>query len=619
MATGTNDYGIAVYNQQGINVLGNNLFLPKLIGTLTLRQRSLGVLSVVAADGTELSEHDASRNVPLTALRADGIADAYSQRDPHPYREGGEVYGELTHKYEFALHGGNRSLPLLAAVIHGWGKAYDAAKFDLASRLVKAVLPGQDWQLATQLMYGDRVAEEIERESRLRGQHSGLPCAMTFRCHPLGEGVLDGFGLVTIAAGRLYVEMTPNTEIVLHLYDWAGVPWDYFARASTVETPDEYGLAVYGYELPLTKVVWTGETAESYGKPLSPSPLHMASMPRARYFFTRGSNTLGNIVNSIDNEDTAARRYLCQKLEDDPNAPLRYELYNNARPLLRLLSNQDSVRKGRQVSVRDVGSIGKVYTVQAGHDYSKVCSMAHHACGGMFDLSGGGVLNGIGNVHAHSVFERSLGNTPSRVRPANLPDDYAGAPWNPTVPFKLSQMYAATGLDYHAPNSHTAVDALLRDVNVLDKFNLFVHQKTWKLQRALNVVFKIDTTVAHLPNPDYSPEEAAKRLETMQAYQSELREEQARRELNGGGYDVDIHAQIHRDLGGRKALLDMIESVVDGGDRYRADLLPFWGLPAYRHSGDRIELYQHLSVKSSGKANAPEYLPENWILCRTPD
>nr|UOP05355.1 hypothetical protein LVJ77_03935 [Conchiformibius kuhniae] len=374
------------------------------------------------------------------------------------------------------------------------------------------------------------------------------------------------------------------------------------------------------HEPPLAKIVWTGETAESHGKPLAPSPLHMSSLPRARYFFARHCDTtLRGIADSIGNEDDTARRRLCQQLEDDPNAPLRYELYNNARPLLRLLSNQDAVRKGQQVSVRDAGSIGKIYTVQAGHDYAKVCSVAQHACGGIFDLSGGGVLNGTGNVHAYSVFERSLGNTPTRSRPAHLSDDYAGAPWNPTVPFKLSQMYAQAGLDYHAPTNRTAIDILLRDTNVLDKFNLFIHQKTWKLQRALNVLFKIDPTVAHLPNPDYSPEQAAQRLEAQQQHQSRIDAEQARRELNGGGYDTDIHARIERDLGSRRALLETIENILDGGERNRADLIPFWSLPAYRHGNDKLELYQHLSVKSSGNVKAPDYLPENWILCRTPD
>ena len=40
MATST-DYGLAVYNEQGVNVLASNLFCPKLIGSLTLRLRGL--------------------------------------------------------------------------------------------------------------------------------------------------------------------------------------------------------------------------------------------------------------------------------------------------------------------------------------------------------------------------------------------------------------------------------------------------------------------------------------------------------------------------------------------------------------------------------------------------
>ena len=40
MATST-DYGLAVYNEQGVNVLASNLFCPKLIGSLTLRLHGL--------------------------------------------------------------------------------------------------------------------------------------------------------------------------------------------------------------------------------------------------------------------------------------------------------------------------------------------------------------------------------------------------------------------------------------------------------------------------------------------------------------------------------------------------------------------------------------------------
>lgn len=619
MAIGT-DYGLAVFNERGVDVLGGSLFMPKLIGTLTLRQKEPGRLYAVAADGTELSETDGSRNLPLTALRADGIGKAYDRRGSKPARFGGEVSTTLTRKYEFSLHGCGATAPLLAAVIHGWGERYDADKFAVAENLVQSVLSGEDWQLAASLQQGgDAAAQMAASESRYNGIRTGLPCTLTFRCRALSNGTLDGFGLAAATAGRLYVEMTANTEMVLHFYDCAGVPWDYFARCSTVESREDYGLAVYDYEPPLTKLVWTSPTEESYGKPVTASPLHMSSIPRARYFFTNSDNTLGGIARSIGNENAVAQRQLCKQLEDSADAPLRYELYNNARPLLRLLSNSGSLKKGRQVSVRDVGSMGKLYTVQAGHDYTKVCTLLHHACGGLFDLSGGGVLNGIGNVHAHSVFERSFANIPRQARPTGIADDYNGAPWNPTVAFKLSAVFGQAGLDYYKPSPKQSFDALMGEPTVLDKFNRFIHDKTWQLQRALNVVFKLDPTIAYLPNPNYDPEEAAKRLEAMHDYQAQLDAEQAERELNGGGYDMDIYRQIERELGGRQAMLEMIANILDGSERYLADLVPFWGLPAYRHSGDRLELYQHLSVKSSGNATPPDYLPENWILCRTPD
>ena len=76
MATST-DYGLAVYNGQGVNVLAKNLFCPKLIGSMTLRLRGLDRplqnLTVLAADGRELPIDDASRNLPLKKLLERGL------------------------------------------------------------------------------------------------------------------------------------------------------------------------------------------------------------------------------------------------------------------------------------------------------------------------------------------------------------------------------------------------------------------------------------------------------------------------------------------------------------------------------------------------------------------
>lgn len=623
------EYGLAIFNDKGLNVVGKNLFTPKLIGTMKLRQKAVGELFVVAEDGTELSASDGSRNLPLTSLRAEGIRNTYRDRGHSPARDKfGEAQTEITRKYEFSPHGYGNSAPLLAAVIHGWGKKFDRSKMQMAVKLVQSVVSGQDLQLAR--LVADRqwaqrrgngyaLAESAAYQSRQFGVRTGLPFTLTFRCRAIGRGELDGFGLVTAAGGLLYVEMTPNTEMVLHFYDCAGVPWSYFAKCSTVIQPPVYGLVAYDYEPQMLKYAMpAAEVTTAYGKPVGASPLEMGSIPRARYFFAN-DNTLPAIAQSLNNENAAARREFAAFFEGRADAPLRYEKYNNARPFLKLLSNSGSLKKGRQVSVRDAGRIGKLYTVQAGHNYAKVCTMLHHGCGGVFDLSGGGVLNALGNANYYSVFERALGNLPSQTRPANVADNYPAAPWNPTVRLRLSDVYAQAGLDYYKPTAGMASDRLRGNPTALERFNRAIYDKTWGLQRALNIVFKNNPTVTYLPNPNYDPTEAAKRQEALQDYQARMDAEQARRELNGGGYDVDIQNQIERDLGSRRSLLEMIENLLDGGERHQADLIPFWGLPAYRHGSDRLELYQHLSVKSSGKAVAPDYLPENWILCRTPD
>ncbi|WP_156503598.1 hypothetical protein [Eikenella longinqua] len=107
------DYGLAVYNAEGLNVLSKHLYCPKLIGSVTFRQRQVlrrpgGDLTVVAADGREIGLGDRSLNITLDSLRARGIANFMrdSGRSRRPFREsGGDIVTEKTYRYEFSLYG----------------------------------------------------------------------------------------------------------------------------------------------------------------------------------------------------------------------------------------------------------------------------------------------------------------------------------------------------------------------------------------------------------------------------------------------------------------------------------------------------------------------------------
>ncbi|QED92842.1 hypothetical protein [Eikenella exigua] len=644
MATST-DYGLAVYNGQGVNVLAKNLFCPKLIGSMTLRLRDLnqpGQLSVVAADGSELPLNDGCRNRPLKKLMERGLTQGGEIHSAGMLRtRGGMIRTACTVRFEFSLYGGERdSEPLLPAVIHGWGSGYDADKWEKARRLVHSVLSGQDWQLAkllNKLRYGGGTAADYPKyrldwtrsQGLGQGLFTGLPVTMTFRSRALGatdspQTELDGFGLVSCCGGRLYVEMSSNTEITVHFYELAGIPWEYFAQCSTVAEPTSYGLVVYRYEpAPMKFVMTVGDTGDMFGMAQQPSPFEMGYIDRGSYVFATDTPLpLDELAQRIGQENTAVKRQMSQLFEGDPDKPLRYEVLNNARPYLRLLSNTAAIRKGQAITVRNDTrpNQGAIYTVKGGHDYSKVCNMLVHGAAGLFKLPGGGLLNAVGGTMAHSAFERSMSNRPLYVHGPNVPDDYKGAPWNPTVPLRMSDVYKRANLDYYAPQHKPSWDELMGNPSVLDKFNNFLTNSTWSLQRAFNLLFKLNPVVAYEENANYSPEEAAKRRRDLRVLQNRYNEAEAQREFETwGGWDVEAQKEIQAAAAAQKGLLDLIDLILNSTEENRSDQVPFWGGQGFRHSDDKLEVYKYISLKSDGKAyQPPEYVPENWILCRLP-
>lgn len=631
MATTTKEeYGLAIYGETGLNLIGSNLLSPKMIGRLKLRQKQLGQLFVVAHDGTELPSSDSSRNISLDDMRGAGMFRAYSTRHtsrPRAEQDLAEVRTEATYRYQFSLYGGfdAAGAPLLPAVIHGWGAGYDEQKMAMARLLVDSVISGLDLQMARTLKAGrahwrqnqyNGMAEAEEMSDNL-GMRTGLPVTVTFRSTALTNGVSHGFGGVSVVGGLLYIEMTPFTEIDVCFYETVGIPHAYFQKCSTEPAAAAFGIAAYGYDPPVMKYAQPAtDPAEMYGKANKFSGMNMGSIVRGQYFFSPNQdNTLSGLKRALDAEDAAARRRLTEFLEGDADADLRYEKYSNAGKRLRLMSNLDVVKKGQQVSSRAAGfANGVVYTVQAGHDYAKAHSMLQHGCL-TAGLSGGGVLNAVGGVTAYSAFERSFANRPRQVRPPDIADDYNGAPWNPGYTLRRSSLDYLPGMDYYTPILKQSPQAVMVSPTKLDEINRFIYNKTWKIQRWFNIIFKMDDVVGKVPNVNYSPEEAKKRQEALQDYQVRLDTAEAVAELNGTAADAE-YSRIQNELSQRLGMLELIDSVLDDTERRVADLLPFWGGMGHRHSNDKLELFNRQLGASTG---VPEYLPENWLLCRAPD
>ena len=130
-----------------------------------------------------------------------------------------------------------------------------------------------------------------------------------------------------------------------------------------------------------------------------------------------------------------------------------------------------------------------------------------------------------------------------------------------------------------------------------------------------NTVFKINPVVGKVPNADYSPAEALKRQEALQQYQARVEEAEALRELDGTASKAE-YERIQRELSQRLGLLELIDNILDETERIHADMFPFWYGVGFRHSNDKLEMFR---FRLGTTTQEPEYLPENWLMCRAPD
>lgn len=659
MATST-DYGMAVYNGSGVDVLGAGRFTPKYIGRLKLRlgnvrapNKMIAALKVVAEDGRELDWADGTRNIPLRDLR---VFDPRRTFQPSGTPRGRPIRGDVHEQYSdypsfrylFSLYGGSpdgrsRSLPLLPAVIHGWGGGFDREKYDMACLLCRSMISGQDLAAAG---YATDPAKKPARYTaadtvNTRGQMTGLPVAVTFRSRALGGGAADGFGQVSYSPSVLQVEMTQNTEIELYFYDLAGVPYQYLARCSTVIRDDDFGLVSLDYEPDTFKYFQPTRVSRRYGVPEKDNLMEMGFISRAEWFFAPNSNGGGVSLRQLSDaikrgQDESARQRLSRFLHGRGDKPLMYEKYNSGQKPLRLLTNAAAPLTGNQVTARAAPSYGqieaKIYTVQAGHEYARVANSAQHACA-LPEAGGnsGSWLGQTAGVQRYSLFEPSLRTVPdSMPTPSDIKNylgrnRFNGAPWNPTVKFRASEMYQALGFgDYFRPSApqQSVNDPVLGNPDTLYRINKWVYDKTVGIQTVWNRLFKKDPVVGILPNTNYDPREAANMQKALGEYQHNWQIQEAEREFAIGKTTEELQndAIVSAALGRQASYLELIHERLDDTLTGKADTFPFFLMPAYRHSDDKMEVLMWVNP-NTGRADSgvPEYVPQNWILCEKPE
>lgn len=627
------DYGLFVFNEQGTNVLASELFTPKLIGTMVLKRDGGTDLWVRNESGEWLNNNDGRYNLPLRELRGRGRPEPpYTWGKPIQERMHERFPDQFSWRYQFALYGATNpdeaGAALLPAVIHGWGgKPRDDAKLQMAQLLVSSVVSGQDLQSA-RILHALQKGQTLPKNwDGLSGNPAhmpptGLPCAVTFRSTSLNPAdPTAGFGLVVYLGGLLEVEMTANTQIELHFYDMAGIPQDYFAKCSNVMQPESYGLAVFDYEPAMTQYAMPVHVANNGFA----QRLEFGQMERARYFFADTDNgrlTRRSMVRALERGEHADnRRKLAAFLEGSADAPLRYERYNTASRRLRLLSNADTVKKGTQLErqiVRVRNRDCALYTLQAGHDYAKVCTPAQHAAGGLFSRPSGGAAEQAAGVGRFSRFENQIGNVPLSRQPESTVSDTYQSLWANPAKLKI-QMVPTTGANGktvwlpEAGANNPKLDAIYRDPAKLKELNDAFQQQKWGLQLAYSSATGVPLNY-DIPNPDYDADRAAQDMAKLRAERLEMLKLDAQSWLE--------HSEASmRELDNRfqawKGLRDFLDAVADTTESDMSFVLPFFGMPAYRHSGDRLEMFQYLSLLWP-ETKLPDYLPANWLLCRTP-
>lgn len=653
MATSTNDddWGFAIYNEAGVDLVNFGLFTPKYIGKLHLSLPEggggLNNLRVVSNSGREVSITDGSLNVPFETLIAKGN---YPERSS----------GALSSGYLFAapnngirmilpLYGlsgiGLRTRGLIPAVIHGWGSGYNQEKFEMATLMCNSLKSGSDilhaslemkhidGQLsvddksnyATGLPYSNNRAENYNP--------TGLPITASFRSTRTGVNEVAGFSAVSLGCGYMVIDMAGGTDLEIFFYETAGLPYEYLNKCSTAIDYNPYGLASYDYSPQQINYVMpkkgsVAEVNDGYNRSVTFSDLVVGKVDRSRWFFTHESpnrrfypETVPAIIDALRNgENKEKRKKLARFLEGDENAPLKYEQYDSSSLPLKLMG---AVTQNGGTVRRRVSQSGLFYEV-SGIDLSKAAQPVGMLGWDNAALYKTGLPDGFG-AGVHSLFQSKQDGSSYYPMLPNPQDTFKWDlnkvnSYQPILNYRYSNVIADKS-DGGGLTGWQKVNAdLANTFNARMASNLpYSYRQFNKAQSVAHVSRSKEIVWASYTNPlpGSAYYDAATRAAESQAMQL-VRQTEARLEEVSRAFEERMEAELlDSEINAFKSKMGLLEqlSKIANENTSRSWQDPFWGAWAYRHS-DKLELY------CAAREALPETttpLPENWLCCVKPD
>lgn len=656
MVTSTNDedWGFAIYNEAGVDLVNFGLFTPKYIGKLhlSLPEGGNGIdnLRVVSNSGREVSITDGSLNVPFETLIAKGN---YPERSS----------GALSSGYLFAapnngirmilpLYGssgiGLRTRGLIPAVIHGWGSGYDREKFEMATLMCNSLKSGSDIMHASlEMKHIDGQLSADDKSNYATGlpysnnraenyNPTGLPITASFRSTSIGANEVAGFSAVSLGCGYMVIDMAGGTDLEIYFYETAGLPYEYLNKCSTVIDYNPYGLASYDYSPQQINYVMPkngsiAEVNDGFNRSVTFSDLVTGKMDRSRWFFTHESpnrrfypETVPAIIDALRNgENKEKRKKLARFLEGDENAPLKYEQYDSSSLPLKLMGT--TAQNGGTVK-RRVSGVGLFYEV-SGIDLSKAAQPVGMLGWDYAALYKTGLPDGFG-VGVHSLFQsKSVGSSYFPMLP-NPQDTFKWEldkikPYQPILNYRYSNLIADTSINdsqFDLTGWQKVKVGFANAFNSRMAANLTHSYRQFnKAQAIAHVPRNKDIVLANYKNPLSESAYYEKEIRDAEYRASQLiAQTEARLEEEARAWEEKIDAELlESEINAFKSKMGMLEqlSKIVNENSSKSWQDPFWGAWAYRHS-DKLELY------CAAREALPETttpLPENWLCCMKPN
>lgn len=656
MVTSTNeeDWGFAIYNEAGVDLVNFGLFTPKYIGKLHLSLpeggSGLNNLRVVSNSGREVSITDGSLNVPFETLIAKG---------DYPERSS----GALSSGYLLAapnngirmilpLYGssgiGLRTRGLIPAVIHGWGSGYDQEKFEMATLMCNSLKSGSDVMHASlEMKHIDGQLSADDKSNYATGlpysgnraenyNPTGLPITASFRSTSIGANEVAGFSAVSLGCGYMVIDMAGGTDLEIFFYETAGLPYEYLNKCSTAIDYNPYGLASYDYSPQTINYVMSkngsiAEVNDGFNRSVTFSDLVTGKMDRSRWFFTHESpnrrfypETVPAIIDALRNgENKEKRKKLARFLEGDENAPLKYEQYDSSSLPLKLMGT--TAQNGGTVK-RRVSGVGLFYEV-SGIDLSKAAQPVGMLGWDYAALYKTGLPDGFG-VGVHSLFQsKSAGSSYFPMLPK--PQDTFKweldkiNPYQPILNYRYSNLIADTSINdsqFDLTGWQKIKVGFANAFNSRMAANLTHSYRQFnKAQAIAHVPRNKDIVLANYKNPLSESAYYEKEIRDAEHRASQLiAQTEARLEEEARAWEEKIDGDLlESEINAFKSKMGMLEqlSKIVNENSSKSWQDPFWGAWAYRHS-DKLELY------CAAREALPETttpLPENWLCCMRPN